>query len=84
MLNVKGNSKSVGHVLAHVSEDTVTVLDITSSSCGNVTDGKMFRFLFRYCGKLDRNTEIVHVMVDVDIPADRCSALKNDGEWVDY
>ena len=29
MLNVKGNSKSVGHVLAHVSEDTVTVLDIT-------------------------------------------------------
>jgi hypothetical protein len=82
MQNVDGNSESVGHMLAYVSEDTVKVLDIASGGCKNTTEGKMFRFLFRYCGKLDRNTEIVHVMVDVDIPVGRCTALKNDGEWL--
>ena len=82
MLNVEGNSKSVGHMLGKVSEESIEVLNIVANGCEITTEGKMFRFLIRYCGELQKSVKIVPVTVEVDLPESVCSAIKTEGEWV--
>ena len=82
MLNVEGNSKSVGHMLGKVSEESIEVLNIVANGCEITTEGKMFRFLIRYCGELQKSVKIVPVTVEVDLPGSVCSAIKTEGEWV--
>lgn len=81
MLNVQGNSKSIGFVIADISRDTVDVLAISAESCKIKTDKRVFRFLFRYCGEIDSRPEIVYTTVEADIPADKCPA-QDDAEWI--
>ena len=82
MMNVYGNDKSVGYVLADVSENKVVVLDISAGECPNSAVNKTFRFLFRYCGVIATSPEIEHVEVDLNIPEGSCPDLGRESEWV--
>ena len=80
MLNVYGDGKAAGFVLANIAKDTITVLDISAGRCES-SSGKMERFLFYYCGEIDSRPEIVHVLVENNLSAG-CPVLKNEEEWV--
>ncbi|MBR6450967.1 MAG: hypothetical protein IKS96_13740, partial [Fibrobacter sp.] len=80
MLNVYGDGKAAGFVLANIAKDTITVLDISAGRC-EPSSGKMERFLFYYCGEIDSRPEIVHVLVENNLSAG-CPVLKNEEEWV--
>lgn len=80
MLNVYGDGKTAGFVLANIAKDTITVLDISAGRC-EPSSGKMERFLFYYCGEIDSRPEIVHVLVENNLSAG-CPVLKNEEEWV--
>lgn len=82
MMNVYGNDKSVGYVLADVSENKVVVLDISAGECPNSAVNKTFRFLFRYCGVIATSPEIEHVEVDLNIPEGLCPDFGRESEWV--
>ena len=82
MMNVYGNDKSVGYVLADVSENKVVVLDISAGECPNSAVNKTFRFLFRYCGVIATSPEIEHVEVDLNIPEGSCPDFGRESEWV--
>ena len=82
MMNVYGNDKSVGYVLADVSENKVVVLDISAGECPNSAVNKTFRFLFRYCGVIATSPEIEHVEVDLNIPEGSCPDFGHESEWV--
>ena len=82
MMNVYGNDKSVGYVLADVSENKVVVLDISAGECPNSAVNKTFRFLFRYCGVIFTSPEIEHVEVDLNIPEGSCPDFGRESEWV--
>ena len=82
MMNVYGNDKSVGYVLADVSENKVVVLDISAGECPNSAVNKTFRFLFRYCGVIATSPEIEHVEVDLNIPKGSCPDFGRESEWV--
>ena len=80
MLNVYGDGKTVGFVLANIVKDTITVLDISAGRC-EPSSGRMERFLFYYCGEIDSRPEIVHILVENNLSAG-CPVLKNEEEWV--
>ena len=80
MLNVYGDGKAAGFVLANIAKDTITVLDISAGRCES-SSGKMERFLFYYCGEIDSRPEIVHVLVENNLSAG-CPAMENGEEWV--
>jgi hypothetical protein len=82
MMNVYGNDKSVGYVLADVSENKVVVLDIAAGKCPNSAENKTFRFLFKYCGVIFTSPEIEHVEVDLNIPEGSCPDFGRESEWV--
>lgn len=82
MMNVYGSDKSVGYVLADVSENKVVVLDISAGECPNSAVNKTFRFLFRYCGVIATSPEIEHVEVDLNIPEGSCPDFGRESEWV--
>lgn len=80
MLNVYGDGKAAGFVLANIVKDTITVLDISAGRC-EPSSGRMERFLFYYCGEIDSRPEIVHILVENNLSAG-CPVLKNEEEWV--
>ena len=80
--SVWGDSKTIGFILADVSRDPVSIIDIASSRCKETTENKVYRFLFRYCGEIDSHPEIVHTTVQVDIPADKCPDQRTAAEWL--
>ena len=82
MMNVYGDGKSLGYVLADVSENKVVVLDISAGECPNSTVNKTFRFLFRYCGVIATSPEIEHVEVDLNVPEGSCPSFDSESEWV--
>ena len=82
MMNVYGNDKSVGYVLADVSENKVVVLDIAAGECPNSAENKTFRFLFKYCGVIFTSPEIEHVEVDLNVPEGSCPSFDSESEWV--
>lgn len=82
MMNVYGNDKSVGYVLADVSENKVVVLDISAGECPTSAVNKTFRFLFKYCGVIFTSPEIEHVAVDLNVPEGSCPSFDSESEWV--
>jgi hypothetical protein len=80
--SVWGDSKTIGFVLANVSRDTVSIIDIANSNCKETTENKVYRFLFRYCGEIDSRPEIVHTTVAANIPADKCPVQRTAAEWL--
>ena len=82
LLNIRGSNETVGHLLTKVSPDTMTVVDIVASSCLTNTNGKLVRFLFSYCGDVDRDPIIKRTSVTSDIPANRCPDKLMGSEWV--
>ena len=82
MMNVYGDGKSLGYVLADVSENKVVVLDISAGECPNSAVNKTFRFLFRYCGVIATSPEIEHVEVDLNVPEGSCPSFDSESEWV--
>lgn len=80
--SVWGDSKTIGFVLANVSRDTVSIIDIANSNCKETTENKVYRFLFRYCGEIDSRPEIVHTTVAANISADKCPVQRTAAEWL--
>lgn len=81
-MTVRGDSKFAGFMLAGVVKDTVSIIDIAVPSCKMTTESMVFRFLFRYCGEMDSCPVVVHEAVNVDMPADKCTELRLDSEWI--
>lgn len=82
MLNIRGSNETAGHLLTGVSADTMTVVDIVAPNCLTNTNGKLVRFLFSYCGDVDRDPIIKRTSVTSDIPANRCPDRLTGNEWV--
>ncbi|MBQ3715991.1 MAG: hypothetical protein II892_10520 [Fibrobacter sp.] len=82
LLNIRGSNETVGHLLTKVSPDTMTVVDIVAASCQTNTNGKLVRFLFSYCGDVDRDPIIKRTSVTSDIPVNRCPDKLMGSEWV--
>lgn len=82
LLNVWGTASAVGHILAHVTAEQLTVLDITANGCSNTTNGKMVGFLFHFCGEMSKDPEILRVEVESERPISRCPAISPDDEWL--
>ena len=80
MLNIYADSRYAGYVLAEIKSGSVTVLDIKADACLTGARAEYARFLVSYCGDLDRNPEVVHKVVEADIPKDKCPQV--DQEWV--
>lgn len=82
LLNIRGSDETAGHLLTGVSADTMTVVDIVAPNCQKNTSGKLVRFLFSYCGDVDRDPEIKRTSVTSDISANRCPDKLMGSEWV--
>ena len=82
LLNIRGSSENVGHLLTKVSPDTMTVVDIVAPSCLTNTNGKLVRFLFSYCGDVNSDPEIVRTSVTSDVPTKQCPDRLTGSEWV--
>ena len=82
LLNIRGSNETAGHLLTGVSADTMTVVDIVAPNCQKNTSGKLVRFLFSYCGDVDRDPVIKRTSVTSDIPANRCPDKLMGSEWV--
>lgn len=82
LLNIRGSNETAGHLLTGVSADTMTVVDIVAPSCLTNTNGKLVRFLFSYCGDVNRDPKIVRTFVTSDISANRCPDKLMGSEWV--
>lgn len=82
MLNVFGDSKTIGFVLADVAKDTISVIDIVSGNCKETADAKLYRYLFRYCGELSSRPEIEHRTVEIDITPNMCPTQDTGYEWL--
>lgn len=82
LLNIRGSSENVGHLLTKVTPDSMTVVDIVAPNCMTNTNGKLVRFLFSYCGDVDRDPIIKRTSVTSDIPANRCPDKLMGSEWV--
>lgn len=80
MLNIYGDGKAAGFVLADIAKETITVLDVSAGHCES-SSGKMERFLFYYCGEIDNRPEIVHVPVENNWSG-KCPVLETRDEWV--
>lgn len=82
MLNVRGDENSAGHILAEITSHTATVLDIAADGCKQTTQNSLVRFLFAFCGEIDRDPEIKRITVNGNLSAKSCSALNDNSEWV--
>lgn len=82
LLNIRGSDETAGHLLTGVSADTMTVVDIVAPNCQKNTSGKLVRFLFSYCGDVDRDPVIKRTSVTSDISASRCPDKLMGSEWV--
>ena len=82
LLNIRGSSENVGHLLTKVTPDSMTVVDIVAPNCVTNTNGKLVRFLFSYCGDVNRNPEIVRTSVTSDGPMKQCPDRLTGNEWV--
>ena len=71
LYNVQGDVRTVGHVVANITADTITVLDIVSDKCSPTAE-ETFGFLFTYCGEMSAEPELVRIAVESDIPANKC------------
>jgi hypothetical protein len=81
MLNIYADSRYVGFILTEVNSSSVTVLDIKADACQTGAGVEYARFLVSYCGDLDKNPEVVHKVVEADIPKDQCPQASGQ-EWV--
>ena len=80
MLNARGTDTTVGSILTKVAKDSVTVIHIQSSKC-EASQGQV-RFLFTYCGTSEIiHPEVKNVMIDADIPANKCPTIPLGEEW---
>lgn len=82
LLNIRGSSENVGHLLTKVTPDSMTVVDIVAPNCMTNTNGKLVRFLFSYCGDMSRDPEIVRTSVTSDVPTKQCPDRLTGSEWV--
>ena len=82
LLNVRGDENSAGHILAEITSHTATVLDIAADGCKQTTQNSLVRFLFAFCGEIDRDPEIKRITVNGNLSAKSCSALNDNSEWV--
>ena len=82
LLNIRGSSENVGHLLTKVTPDSMTVVDIVAPNCQKNTSGKLVRFLFSYCGDVDSDPVIKRTSVTSDISANRCPDKLMGSEWV--
>ena len=82
LLNIRGSNETAGHLLTKVSPDTMTIVDIVAPNCMTNTNGKLVRFLFSYCGDVDRDPVIKRTFVTSDISANRCPDKLMGSEWV--
>lgn len=82
LLNIRGSSKNVGHLLTNVTPDSMTVVDIVAPNCMTNTNGKLVRFLFSYCGDVNSDPEIVRTSVTSDVPTKQCPDRLTGSEWV--
>ena len=82
LLNVWGTANAVGHILAHVTAEQLTVLDVSASGCSSTTNGKMIGFLFQFCGEMSKDPEIVRIEVEGKMPANKCPTISLDDEWL--
>lgn len=82
LLNIRGSSENVGHLLTKVTPDSMTVVDIVAPNCVTNTNGKLVRFLFSYCGDVNSNPEIVRTSVTSDVPMKQCPDKLTGNEWV--
>ena len=82
LLNIRGSSENVGHLLTNVTPDSMTVVDIVAPNCVTNTNGKLVRFLFSYCGDVNSDPEIVRTSVTSDVPTKQCPDRLTGSEWV--
>lgn len=82
LLNIRGSSENVGHLLTKVTPGSMTVVDIVAPNCMTNTNGKLVRFLFSYCGDVDRDPEITRTSVTSDVPMKQCPDKLTGSEWV--
>ena len=82
LLNIRGSSENVGHLLTKVTPDSMTVVDIVAPNCLTNTNGKLIRFLFSYCGDVNHDPEIVRTSVTSDVPTKQCPDRLTGSEWV--
>ena len=82
MLNTYGSAQFVGHVLADIQTHTVTILDIKADACLTGEYISTIKFLFSYCGEIDKNPEIVHKTIEANIPKDKCPQTDSGNEWL--
>ena len=82
LLNIRGSSENVGHLLTKVTPDSMTVVDIVAPNCMTNTNGKLVRFLFSYCGDVNHDPEIVRTSVTSDVSTKQCPDRLMGNEWV--
>lgn len=80
LYNVWGSAQAAGHIMTGITPDSVTVLDVASENCES-TDGKMFGFLFTYCGDMDGEPKLVRTTVESDILENKCPSGQIS-EWI--
>ena len=81
MLNIYADSRYAGYILTEINSNSVTVIDIKADACQTGASVNYARFLVSYCGDLDRNPEVVHKVVEVNISKDKCPQVSGQ-EWV--
>lgn len=81
MLSIYADSRYAGQIVTEVKGDSVTVLDIKADACLTGARADFTRFLVSYCGEIDNNPEVVHKVVEADIPKDKCPQVSGQ-EWV--
>ena len=82
LLNIRGSSENVGHLLTNVTPDSMTVVDIVAPNCMTNTNGKLVRFLFSYCGDVNSDPIIKRTSVTSDVPTKQCPDRLTGSEWV--
>ena len=80
LYNVQGSVQAAGHIMTGITPDSVTVLDVVSEKCES-TDGKMFGFLFTYCGEMSGDVKLVRNTAESNIPAGKCPS-ERISEWI--
>ena len=80
LYNVQGSAQAAGHIMTGITPDSLTVLDVVSENCES-TEGKMFGFLFTYCGEMSGDVKLVRTTVESNIPAGKCPD-EQIREWI--
>ena len=79
LYNVQGSAQAAGHILAGITPDSITVVDVVSENCYPTAE-EIFGFLFTYCGEMNSEPELVRVAVESNIPANKCP--NGPSEWI--